>query len=142
MNDTAQETEKPEMDQATFEETTKGKALTRLKAIQDNDNITRGGIFDEIENVIQILEGNTMDIQVQRMYRFDSNRPLKAFADIIINDVLLIKGIKVLEGKNGLFVSMPQEQAKDKKWYDAVRCLSVETRELITNVTLSAYKDE
>ena len=52
-----------------------------------------------------------MNIQVQRMYRFESDRPLKAFADIIIDDCLLIKGVKVLDSNKGLFISMPQEQA-------------------------------
>lgn len=88
------------------------------------------------------METNTLEIQVQRMYRFESDRPLKAFADIIVNDAILIKGIKVLEGKNGLFVSMPQEQAKDKKWYDSVRCLTQETRDQITQVVLAAYREE
>ena len=88
------------------------------------------------------METNTLEIQVQRMYRFESNRPLKAFADIIVNDALLIKGIKVLEGKNGLFVSMPQEQAKDKKWYDSIRCLTQDLREQITEVVLSVYNEE
>ena len=83
-----------------------------------------------------------IDIQVQRMYRFESDRPLKAFADIIVNDALLIKGIKVLEGKNGLFVTMPQEQAKDKKWYDSVRCLTQEVREDITSAVLSVYRED
>ena len=87
------------------------------------------------------METNTLEIQVQRMYRFESDRPLKAFADIIVNDALLIKGIKVLEGKNGLFVSMPQEQAKDKKWYDSVRCLTQDVREQITEVVLAVYKE-
>jgi len=90
---------------------------------------------------MNIMETNTLEIQVQRMYRFESDRPLKAFADIIVNDALLIKGIKVLEGKNGLFVSMPQEQAKDKKWYDSVRCLTQDVREQITEVVLSVYKE-
>jgi stage V sporulation protein G len=88
-----------------------------------------------------IMETKTLEIQVQRMYRFESDRPLKAFADIIINDALLIKGIKVLEGKNGLFVSMPQEQAKDKKWYDSVRCLTQGAREQVTEAVLSVYKE-
>ena len=87
------------------------------------------------------METNTLEIQVQRMYRFESDRPLKAFADIIVNDALLIKGIKVLEGKNGLFVSMPQEQAKDKKWYDSVRCLTQDVRQQITEVVLSVYRE-
>ena len=84
------------------------------------------------------METNSLELQVQRMYRFDGDRPLKAFVDIIVNDALLVKGIKVLEGKNGLFVSMPQEQAKDKKWYDSVRCLTQEIREHVTEVVLSA----
>lgn len=88
------------------------------------------------------MDTNTLEVQVQRVYRFDTNRPLKAFVDIIINGVLLVKGIKVLEGKSGLFVSMPQEQAKDKKWYDSVRCLSQEFREHITEVVLAAYREE
>ncbi len=88
------------------------------------------------------MEMSTFEIQVQRLYRFDTDRPLKAFADIIINDALLIKGIKVLDGKRGLFVSMPQEQSKDKKWYDSVQCLTQDTREQITEAVLAAYKEE
>ena len=84
---------------------------------------------------------NDIEVTVQRMYKFDSDRPLKAFADIIICDSILIKGVKVLGGNNGLFVSMPQEQAKDKKWYDSVRCLTQEIREKITAVVLEAYND-
>ena len=82
-----------------------------------------------------------MDIQVQRMYRFESNRPLKAFADIIIDDTLLIKGVKVLDGKNGLFVSMPQDQAKDKR-YTSVRFLTQESSEQITKAILTVYNEE
>jgi len=83
-----------------------------------------------------------MNVQVQRMYRFETDRPLKAFVDLIIDDCLLIKGVKVLEGKNGLFVTMPQEQAKDKKWYDSVRCLTEEVRDKITHAVLGAYSED
>lgn len=82
-----------------------------------------------------------LNITVERMYRFESDRPLKAFVDININECLLIKGIKVLNGRNGLFVSMPQEQAKDKKWYDCVRCLTQEVREQITECVLAIYNE-
>ncbi len=83
-----------------------------------------------------------IDVQVQRMYRFETDRPLKAFADIIVNDVLLIKGVRVMKGRGGLFVSMPREQAKDKKWYDTIRCLTIEARDIITEVVLEAYNEE
>ena len=88
-----------------------------------------------------IEETTPLEITVQRMYRFESDRPLKAFADIIINDALLIKGVKVMEGQKGLFVSMPQEQAKDKKWYDSIRCLTTEVKDQISEVVLSVYNE-
>ena len=83
-----------------------------------------------------------LDIQVQRMYRFETDRPLKAFCDIAINDVLLIKGVRIMDGSKGLFVSMPREQAKDNKWYDTIRCLTVEVRDQIQKVCLEAYNEE
>ena len=79
--------------------------------------------------------------QVQRMYKFETDRPLKAFADIIINDVLLIKGVRVMQGKKGTFVSMPREQAKDSKWYDTIRCLTEEARDEITSAVLAAFEE-
>ena len=85
---------------------------------------------------------NPIEIQVQRMYRFETDRPLKAFCDIVVNDALLIKGVRVMEGQKGLFVSMPREQARDEKWYDTIRCLTQELRDQITDVCLKAYKEE
>jgi stage V sporulation protein G len=83
-----------------------------------------------------------MDIIVQRMYRFETDRPLKAFVDIIVDKSLLIKGVRIMNGKNGLFVSMPREQAKDSRWYDTVRCLTMEVRDDITKVILDAYDED
>ena len=59
-----------------------------------------------------------------------------------MNDVLLIKGIRVLDGKKGLFVDMPKEQAKDHKWYDTVRCLTQESKDKINEVVLAAFHEE
>jgi len=91
---------------------------------------------------IKIMETSTLEIQVQRIYRFETDRPLKAFVDIVVNEALLIKGIMVMDGKKGLFVSMPREQAKDQKWYDTIRCLTQEVRDQITEVVMAAYKEE
>jgi len=85
-----------------------------------------------------------LDIQVQRMYRFDTDRPLKAFCDIVIGDCILIKGVRVMtmvSKPNETFVSMPREQGQDSKWYDVVRCLTQEVRDQITKVVLEAYNE-
>ena len=80
-----------------------------------------------------------LDIKIKRVYKLENSQFLKAFVDIVVNDSLLIKGVKVLERRNGLGVSMPQEQAKDKKWYDSVQCLNEDVKAQISEEVLNAY---
>ena len=82
-----------------------------------------------------------IDIKVLKIPRLASEGRIKAFADIGINDALLIKGIRVVEGKKGLFVSMPVEQGKNERWYERVRCLNQDIRQLIADKILAAYKN-
>jgi len=81
-------------------------------------------------------------IEVVRLNRFDGDGPLKAFCDISLFNTVLVKGLKVVNGKNGLFVSMPREQGKDGKWYDAVRVLNQDVRKAVENTVLAAYDNQ
>ena len=82
------------------------------------------------------------NLSVKRLVRFDGEGALKAFCDLAVGEALLVKGLRVVEGKNGLFVSMPRQQGKDAKWYDSVVALSKEAKEEIGRVVLEAYHDE
>lgn len=88
----------------------------------------------------KIMTTQTLEIKVNRIVKLNNDQATKAFADITVNGALLIKGVKVIEAKNGLFVSMPQDLGKDNRWYESVRCLNKDVREEITSVVLSAYK--
>ena len=83
-----------------------------------------------------------VNMTVKRMNKLDREGTLKAFCDLVIADSILIKGIKVVEGKNGLFASMPREQGKDGNWYDTVIPLTQEARQQISTVVLNAYQAE
>ena len=83
-----------------------------------------------------------MNITVVRINRLPENGPLKAFADLSIDNVLLIKGIRIVQGPKGLFVTMPQEQGKDKRWYDLIRCLDKEFKKRLDDEIMSAYTKE
>ena len=79
-------------------------------------------------------------IEVARLYRLESGSALKAFADVIIGSVL-IKGVRVVEGKNGLFAGMPKVQStKDNKWYDIIKILDDELKNELQEVVLAAYQ--
>lgn len=56
-----------------------------------------------------------------------SSSSLKAFATLIIDDVIAIEGYKIFDGRNGLFVTPPSHKGIDKdgaeKYYNDVNYL-------------------
>ncbi|MBU2541715.1 MAG: SpoVG family protein [Candidatus Omnitrophica bacterium] len=81
-------------------------------------------------------------IQVARLCRFDSDSSLKAFVDVSINGQVLVKGIRVVMGKKGLFTSMPREKSKDGKWYETVMLLNEEIKQELQEAVLEAFNTE
>ena len=80
-----------------------------------------------------------MNITIERIYRLPGNGPMKAFVDLAIDNDLLIKGVRIIQGQKGPFVSMPQEQGKDKRWYDSIRCLNQEFKQRLDDEIMAAY---
>ena len=62
----------------------------------------------------------TIEIEVVDIRKILGDGKLKAFADVKVGDSLVIKGFCVMEGKNGIFVSMPRKASKDGRWFDVV----------------------
>lgn len=83
-----------------------------------------------------------LDFKVARLHKFDGTSAIKAMCDIAVSDQIVIKGFRIVEGKNGLFVGVPQEKGKNGKWYDNVFPLTPEVREAIDKTVLSAYKGD
>ncbi len=79
------------------------------------------------------------DLKVAKIHLLPQGR-IKAFVDLIINESLMIKGIRIVSSpKGGIFVAMPQEIGKNKQWYDQVRCLNHQLRQDINTIVLEAY---
>ena len=85
------------------------------------------------------MNATVLDVKVINIHRLSEGH-VKAFVDIGVNDAILIKGIRVIEGKKGMFVSMPSELGKDEKWYERVRCLNDDIKGLISEKVLEAYR--
>ena len=45
---------------------------------------------------------------------------VRAFFDITTDEGFIIKGFRLVEGINGLFVSMPSQKGQDGEYYDTV----------------------
>lgn len=82
---------------------------------------------------------HALQMAVTRIHKLDGSGATKAFVDLSIMDAIVINGIRVIEGKDGMFVSMPREEGKDGKWYHTVIPLKREVKEAIDKVVLEAY---
>ena len=118
-------------------------AKASLKAPQSNKHQETQRIPEKIcrKNNKQKQEVGMSNVtfKVEKMFRLPEAGSLKAFADVSVNDALIIRGVRILEGKKGIFVSMPKEQGKDNKWYDQVTCTSAEVFEKLSLTVMEHY---
>ena len=84
------------------------------------------------------MENNV--IQVSRIYKVEGDSNLKAFVDISLAGIM-IKGLRIVNGKNGLFLGMPRHQGKDGKWYPTVYPATKEIQQELTNLVMRAYQE-
>ena len=81
-----------------------------------------------------------MTITTVKIYPFDSGRPessLRAYADVTFNDVILIKGFRVLSSKKGgIFVGFPSQKGKDGEFRETVEFQSEALVQSTTNISL------
>ncbi len=83
-----------------------------------------------------------MDVTEVRVFLVNSEERLKAYATITIDNVFLIRDLRVINGNTGLFVAMPSRKMKDGTFKDIAHPLNSETRQLIEKKVLSEYERE
>jgi len=64
---------------------------------------------------------------------------LKAFVSIVIEDCFMVNDIKVIRGRDGLFISMPSRRKKNGKFKDVAHPLNNETRQTLEGLILEEY---
>lgn len=79
-------------------------------------------------------------MKINRMNPYDGNSKTKAFFDLETEEGIIFKGFTLVEGTNGLFVSVPSEKGKDDKYYDKV-LMSKELRTKLNDLALEKYNE-
>ena len=85
------------------------------------------------------MTNGDLKLEVSRLHKLEGTGSTKAFCDLSVLDSIVIKGLRIVEGKDGLFVSMPREEGKDGKWYNTVIPLKREIQDEIERLVLEAY---
>lgn len=67
---------------------------------------------------------------------------LRAIISITLDGMLTVHDIKVVQGDNRLFVAMPSRKDESGIFRDIVHPISVEARQYLESVILSAYQEQ
>jgi stage V sporulation protein G len=86
-----------------------------------------------------------MEISEVKIYPFDIGQKdsnLRAYAEVTIDDSLIIRGIRILENKKGgLFVGFPSRKGKDNEYRDYIVIKSAKFNHQLREAVLTAYRE-
>lgn len=71
--------------------------------------------------------------------RLKNETKLKGVASITIDECFVVHDIKIIEGNDGPFISMPSKKTSDGQFKDIAHPINTETREEIKDAVLEAY---
>lgn len=80
------------------------------------------------------------DVRV-RIAKSDEEAKLRAYADITIDDSFVVHGLKVIEGKNGIFVAMPSRKMPNGEYKDVAHPITTDVRTTINEAVISKYSE-
>ncbi len=79
-------------------------------------------------------------MKIERMNKGSWGK-VRAFFDLTTQEGFTMKGFKLIEGINGLFVSMPSQKGNDEQYYDTIWVESKQLREDLTQLAISEYNN-
>ena len=64
---------------------------------------------------------------------------LKAFCSIVFDDVFIVHSVKIIQGKDALFVAMPSREVKNGQFRDTAHPIDNEFRMTMETLILEEY---
>ncbi len=80
-----------------------------------------------------------MDITTVKVYPVHEEK-LKAFVSVVFDHCFMVNDIKVIQGKDGLFLSMPSRRKKSGEFKDVAHPLNNGTRQMLEERVLQEYR--
>ena len=70
---------------------------------------------------------------------YDSSSKTKAFIELALDNTLVIKGMTLVEGSKGLFLSFPSSKGKDGKYYNSIYSMDKEFTGQLEEACIKKY---
>ncbi len=82
-----------------------------------------------------------MEITEVRVTLRDEEK-LRGFANVTFDNAFVVRGMKIIQGANGIFVSMPSRRRPNGTHQDVAHPVNSDMRRLIEQRVLEAYQTE
>lgn len=81
-----------------------------------------------------------MEITSVNIKKSNKGGKLKAYSSVVFDNAFVVNGIKLVKGKNGLFVVMPNRKNKRGEYKDIAHPINSNMREMITKAVIDKYE--
>lgn len=84
-----------------------------------------------------------MEITNVRIFRAKKRGPVLAYANVILDNQFIIRGVTLLETEKGRFISMPSRRLRDgeRHFRDVCHPLNSDIRTKLTETIFEAYEE-
>lgn len=72
---------------------------------------------------------------------YDGNSKTKAFIELCLDETLIIKGMTLVEGSKGVFLSFPSTKGKDGKYYNSIYSMNKEFTGQLEEACIKKYNE-
>jgi stage V sporulation protein G len=82
-----------------------------------------------------------MNVTNVRVKKIENKNRLKAVATITFDECFVVHELRLIEGKNGLFVAMPSKKNTQGEFRDVCHPINKDLRQHIEDAVISAYHE-
>ena len=83
-----------------------------------------------------------MKITSVNVHKKNDDTKMKGIASVLLDDCFVIRDIRIIEGKEGLFIAMPSRKNAEGEYHDIAHTINKETRQLFEEAILAEYNKE
>ncbi len=82
-----------------------------------------------------------MEITKVEIRPMRSEGNLKAFCSVVFDDVFIVHSVKIIQGKENLFVAMPSQETKNGEFRDTAHPIDNDFRLKMEEIILRKYRE-
>lgn len=80
-----------------------------------------------------------MQVTELRIRKVLGEDKLKAYVTVTFDDCFVVHNVKIIEGKDGLFIAMPSKKTANGEYKDIAHPISLEFRTMLQNKIIDEY---